>query len=206
MDSEEKATRQIQSVFRAISFVENNLQNNIDIEMMAQEACYSLFHFIRIFTNTTGLGPYDYLMRRRIAESAHYIVSTNKTIIQISLEYRFEVIDTYTRAFKRCLGVNPSKARTNKKFLKQNSLKPFSLEYLKWFIRASPSEVKPIHEILYYCESKEKNTLIRDYISKHIFEIYLPIKGCFNHEDNMPYYLEFQYDKEKLISVWIKEK
>jgi AraC-like DNA-binding protein len=103
--------RRVASTARALALVEERLRGHIDVAAMADAACYSLFHFIRVFTELTGHGPYDYLMRRRIAEAAKEAVANGRPLIDIALDYGFESPDGFTRAFKRCFGLTPSDAR-----------------------------------------------------------------------------------------------
>jgi len=209
MESLETKERQIQSIFKAISFVEINLKKNIDIEMMATEASYSLFHFIRIFTNCTGIGPYDYLIKRRIVESAQCIMNSKKNLLDIALKFQFEVADTYTRAFRRCLGVNPSKLKNEKNQILQNALKAFSLEYIAWYLEAKPSIVtssKSKDKITFSYKLQEKNIFQEEFISKHILEIYLPSVGLFNQEENTPYYIEIKTSESCKLLAYVNKK
>lgn len=103
--------RRFASLGRALALVERGLRDGLDVAAMAEAACYSLFHFVRVFTELTGHGPYDYLMRRRVAEAAREVVSGTAPILDIALEYRFESPEGFSRAFRRCFGLTPSEAR-----------------------------------------------------------------------------------------------
>lgn len=103
--------RRLASLGRALALVELRLREELDVAAMAEAACYSIFHFVRVFTELTGHGPYDYLMRRRVAEAARELVSGTASILDLALEYRFESPEGFTRAFRRCFGLTPSEAR-----------------------------------------------------------------------------------------------
>jgi len=103
--------RRLASLGRALALVERGLRDELDVAAMAEAACYSLFHFVRVFTELTGHGPYDYLMRRRVAEAAREVVAGSRSILDIALEYRFESPEGFSRAFRRCFGLTPSEAR-----------------------------------------------------------------------------------------------
>jgi len=103
--------RRFASLGRALALVERGLRDGLDVAAMAEAACYSVFHFVRVFTELTGHGPYDYLMRRRVAEAARELVSGTASILDIALEYRFESPEGFSRAFRRCFGLTPSEAR-----------------------------------------------------------------------------------------------
>ena len=95
----------------AIDFVEDNLKEEVTVAAMADAASYSLYHFCRTFNRVVHHTPYDYLMRRRLSESARALRETDKRIIDVAFEYRFNSPETYSRAFKRMFGVQPSQWR-----------------------------------------------------------------------------------------------
>lgn len=98
----------IASISRAIDVIEGNLREEITLADVAEAARYSLFHFCRMFNSVTHQTPYDYLMRRRLSESAHDLVGTGRKVIEIAFDYQFNSPETYTRAFKRMFAMLPS--------------------------------------------------------------------------------------------------
>ena len=109
------------AICRALDFVEANLREEIAVADMADAAGYSLYHFCRTFNGLVHHTPYDYLMRRRLSESARELVETDKRIIDIAFDYRFNSPETYSRAFKRMFGTQPSQwkehGRLDRRFL-----------------------------------------------------------------------------------------
>jgi AraC-like DNA-binding protein len=85
--------------------------DDLGAEGMASAACYSIFYFSRLFAQATGHAPYDYLMRRRVAEAAEELIGSSRSITEIALERGFDVPDSFARAFRRCFGILPSDAR-----------------------------------------------------------------------------------------------
>jgi len=84
---------------RAIRFIEANLKEEIRVDDIARESCYSLFHFTRMFTELTGETPGVYLRRRRLEEAASEI-RAGRDIIEVALDYRFGSQEGFTRSFK----------------------------------------------------------------------------------------------------------
>jgi AraC family transcriptional regulator len=95
------------AICKAIDFVEDHLKEEITVADMADAASYSLYHFCRTFNRVVHHTPYDYLMRRRLSESARELVEGDKKIIEVALDYRFNSPETYSRAFKRMFGIQP---------------------------------------------------------------------------------------------------
>jgi AraC family transcriptional regulator len=76
-------------------------------------AGYSLFHFIRVFNAVTRHSPFDYLMRRRVSESAVFLHTyPDVRIIDVAVEYGFGSHEAFTRAFRRMFGLTPSSFRS----------------------------------------------------------------------------------------------
>jgi len=99
------------TIVRAIDFIESNLQENVTVSDMADVAGYSLYHFCRLFNQITHHTPYDYLMRRRIAEAAQELKQTNRKVVDIAYAYQFNSHEAFSRAFKRVVEVQPSELR-----------------------------------------------------------------------------------------------
>ena len=101
----------ISAMIEAIDFIESNLKQEIGVADVADAVSYSLYHFSRMFNRVIHHTPYDYLMRRRLSESARELAETDKKIIEVAFDYRFNAPETYSRAFKRMFGIQPHQWR-----------------------------------------------------------------------------------------------
>ena len=99
------------SISKAIDFVEENLREPVTVAAMATSAGYSLYYFCRVFNQVTHHTPYDYLIRRRLSESARTLLDTEQKIIDIALNYQFSGPETFSRAFRRMFDTQPSQMR-----------------------------------------------------------------------------------------------
>jgi len=102
---------QIESIYQAIQYIESNLENHISVADVADEVSYSLFHFCRVFNKITQHTPYNYLMRRRLSESAEALVESDRKIIDIAFQYQFNSHEGFSRAFKKMFAVQPNQWR-----------------------------------------------------------------------------------------------
>lgn len=121
-------TALFEQISSALDFIEMNLTEKINLEDIAKSAYLSLFHFSRVFQSLTQISPYDYLIRRRIHESALKLVTTDLKIIEIAYEYAFASPEVFNRAFKRVYNCQPNEFRKNKLFIPH--LFRFNPEYL----------------------------------------------------------------------------
>jgi AraC family transcriptional regulator len=104
----------------AIDFIEKNLKDEINPEMIAKEVCMSAFHFQRLFSIFFGISLGEYIRNRRLSLAAEEIRLTDKKVIDIALQYGYESPESFSRAFYRYYGITPSAARS-----RQSDLTPF---------------------------------------------------------------------------------
>jgi AraC-like DNA-binding protein len=130
--------RAVESVMRAVDFVEERMGADVGAQDMAAAACYSPFYFSRLFVQATGHAPYDYLMRRRVAAAAEEVVSGSRSLIDIALDRGFEVPDTFARAFRRCFGLVPSEARREGSYPRQIARTRVGRDYVEAMLRSGP--------------------------------------------------------------------
>ena len=96
----------------AIDYLERNLYGDADLEAAAKEANCSVFHFYRMFQAITGIGPAEYLRRRRLSEAAMALsTGGGDTVIELALRFGYDSPDSFARAFRREFGCLPSDAR-----------------------------------------------------------------------------------------------
>ena len=68
---------------KAVDYIEDNLQNNIDLASCAKSCGYSQYHFLRLFKYTTGMTPADYIRKRRISEIAKQIAENMRLSVRM---------------------------------------------------------------------------------------------------------------------------
>jgi AraC-like DNA-binding protein len=88
-------------------FIDKNFADKIDLTNIADEACFSKFHFIRLFKDIYGKTPHYYLTVVRI-EHAKNLLKENISIAEVGSSIGFESITSFTALFKRLAGSTPS--------------------------------------------------------------------------------------------------
>jgi len=96
---------------KAVDLIEANLKEKLTVDMIAEKACFSKYHFIRIFSAMTGETVGDYVRRRRVSKSSKQLIQTNRPIIDIAFDYQFESQEAFTRSFKKVYGTTPGRYR-----------------------------------------------------------------------------------------------
>jgi AraC-like DNA-binding protein len=88
-------------------FIDRNFADKIELNNIAGEACFSKFHFIRLFKNVYGKTPHHYLTQVRI-EHAKTLLTENISIAEVGSSVGFESMTSFTGLFKRVVGLTPS--------------------------------------------------------------------------------------------------
>jgi AraC family transcriptional regulator len=98
---------------KVIQFIGKNLDDEkLDLSQLSEVACFSKYHFHRLFTAYTGLSLQQYIRWLRLKRAAHQlIVNKEKPIIEIAINAGFESHESFTRAFKQACNLNPSEFR-----------------------------------------------------------------------------------------------
>ena len=94
-----------------LTHVHEHLDGALDLEELARVACFSSFHFHRIFAAMTGETIADHVRRLRLERAAMELRSGGKQVIQVALDAGYEAHEAFTRAFKAAYGVSPMEFR-----------------------------------------------------------------------------------------------
>ena len=92
---------------QAIAYIQDRLAENISLEAMAEEVNISRFYFCRLFKQSTGITPYQYLIKCRIERSKILLRERKLSITDIALEVGFSNQSHFTKHFKRLIGITP---------------------------------------------------------------------------------------------------
>ena len=91
---------------RAKLFIDENFASAIDLNKIADEACFSKFHFVRLFKEIYGRTPHQYLTDVRI-EKAKAHLEDGQTVAHACFKVGFDSISSFTGLFKRRTGQTP---------------------------------------------------------------------------------------------------
>lgn len=84
---------------KAIDYIENNLTEMIDYEMVAVQSCSSSYHFQRVFSILCGFTVGEYIRNRRLSLAGRELATSDAKVIDIALKYGYESPDSFAKAF-----------------------------------------------------------------------------------------------------------
>lgn len=99
----------------ALSFIEQNFQNDISIEDIAANCGINRSYFGKIFHSRIGKSPQEFLMHYRMAKATELLKLTNLSIADIGNAVGYPNQLHFSRAFKNVYGVSPRNWRSEHK-------------------------------------------------------------------------------------------
>jgi AraC family transcriptional regulator len=101
---------------RVLDYMYSHLENDIGLEELADIACLSQYHFIRMFAARMGMPPHRYLGLLRLERAKTLLAIGGQGIAEISVICNFSSQSNFSRAFRQATGVSPlnyRRARAN---------------------------------------------------------------------------------------------
>ncbi|HYQ56908.1 MAG TPA: AraC family transcriptional regulator [Draconibacterium sp.] len=104
--------KQIAKVIEEVRFLmRQNASQEFDLEELAQKYNVGYSYFRKMFKKYTGVSPGQYHLQLRIIRAKEMLISTDKSIKEISFELGFQTIHYFSLIFKKKVGMNPSEFR-----------------------------------------------------------------------------------------------
>jgi len=108
----------LKHIQKTIDYIEENLQQDINLAACAKVSGYSQYHFLRVFKYVTGLTPADYIRKRRLTEIAKEMLASGKYISELAFLYGFNSKENFIRAFKAEHHILPTEYKAAENSLK----------------------------------------------------------------------------------------
>ncbi|NQY42328.1 MAG: AraC family transcriptional regulator [Legionellales bacterium] len=99
-------------ITRVIDFIGKHLDDELEVDELCKIACFSKYHFHRLFTAYSGVSLKFYIKWLRLKRAAHQLnINKEEPIINIALNAGFESHESFSRSFKQICGQSPSSFR-----------------------------------------------------------------------------------------------
>lgn len=99
------------AIVPALEYIKRNYMNQFPVESLADLCGLSPTHFRRVFNNTMGVSPLEYLNTIRITKACYLLRSTEDSILNISESVGFHSISSFNRYFGRLVNMSPREYR-----------------------------------------------------------------------------------------------
>jgi AraC family transcriptional regulator len=109
----------LRSIQQTLDTIEKRLDQPISIEQLAQQAWMSMFHFQRTFSLVLGIGIGEYIRNRRLSVAGELLATKKLKVIDAALMFGYDSPESFTRAFTKFHGVNPSRVAKDPTLLRR---------------------------------------------------------------------------------------
>ncbi|HEX8776247.1 MAG TPA: AraC family transcriptional regulator [Pyrinomonadaceae bacterium] len=92
---------------RARDFMDDCYDLPLDLDQISRQACFSRYHFIRLFRQAFQRTPHQYLTERRIERAKELLSSGRMTVTDVCFEVGFQSLGSFSSLFHRCVGHTP---------------------------------------------------------------------------------------------------
>ena len=99
---------------RVDEYIYVHLGKTISLNTLADVAGLSPSHFSRMFRQSKGVSPGDYLARRRVERTKELLASTDLSVAEIALAVGFSDQSHCSRSFRKLTGICPSEYRCSR--------------------------------------------------------------------------------------------
>ena len=96
---------------RAIEFINDSLNRNITLAEIGAQVQMSPYHFARLFKQSTGLAPHQYVLDVRINRAKTLLSETSLPLAEIAYRLGFASQSHFTALFRRLTSTTPNAYR-----------------------------------------------------------------------------------------------
>jgi AraC-like DNA-binding protein len=98
----------------AREFIDECLDQPLDLGLMAERAELSRFHFVRAFRQEFQTTPHRYLQERRIERAKQLLAAGSLSVTDVCFEVGFESLGSFSTLFRRLVGLSPGSYRARR--------------------------------------------------------------------------------------------
>ena len=103
-------SRHVAMVADIINYISSHLNENLSLEIIAQEVNYSEYYICRIFKKITNNTLTNYIVEKRIEKAAHYLNGT-LSINKVAESVGFNNYSYFYKTFSKYMGISPMEYR-----------------------------------------------------------------------------------------------
>lgn len=119
-----------EAIQKAVDYIEENLQDEICTEMLAEKVSLSPFYFQRLFKRLVNKPVQEYMKLRRLSKAIDELNEDDRRILDVALNYGFSSHANFTRAFKETYGITPEEYKKTRPMLNTVIKPEISMNYV----------------------------------------------------------------------------
>lgn len=100
-------------ILQISEYIQAHLDQDIKLADLATVVGMSQFHFSRMFKQSTGVSPHQYVLQQRVERAKQLLKRTKWSIAEIALHCGFNSQSHLGKAFRAAIGMTPNEYRKN---------------------------------------------------------------------------------------------
>lgn len=113
--SQDSAQEYRRRISKALVYIRDNLDKRLSLSEVASEACFSQYHFHRLFSALMHETPGEYITRKKLERAAVKLAYTpGLKVTQIAEEFGYASVSSFSKAFNEWFGCRPTELKTIK--------------------------------------------------------------------------------------------
>jgi AraC family transcriptional regulator len=101
-------------ILRVLVHIQQHLDEPLRLDQLAAIACFSTFHFHRVFRGMVGESVNEHIRRLRLERAASQLKAGQAPVTRIALDAGYSSHEAFTRAFNGWFGTSPSRFRASR--------------------------------------------------------------------------------------------
>ncbi|NJL23261.1 MAG: helix-turn-helix transcriptional regulator [Leptolyngbyaceae cyanobacterium SM1_3_5] len=101
-----------QKLQRVLSYIHDNLSQDLSLESIAAEIGISQYYFCSLFKQSIGISPWQYVIQQRVDRAKLLLRTSNLSILDVSLRCGFASQNHLNRHFQKLVGTTPKNYRS----------------------------------------------------------------------------------------------
>jgi len=96
---------------RVLAYIDERADENLRLTDLAKAAGMSIFHFAKLFKQSTGRSPHQYALARRVEKAKQLLRQEGVSVLEVSARTGFVDQRHFTKVFRRFTGFTPTAYR-----------------------------------------------------------------------------------------------
>mgnify|MGYP006266316637 CR=1 FL=1 len=98
---------------QVLDYIDSHLTEDMKLAALAQLLAMSPFHFGRMFKQSMGVSPHQYVIQQRVERAKQLLKRTQQPIIEVALECGFNSHSHLSKQFRQLTGLTPKAFRSS---------------------------------------------------------------------------------------------